>query len=63
MQFEDALKAMREGKRVQRKNWKSTNYTLRGCIFNERNNMEEGFVFSAEDVLAEDWVIVQEGGA
>ena len=67
MKFEDALKAMREGKRVRRKGWAATRQALtikRDCwreIFLTRNKAgrRSSAIFLVCDILAEDWQVVE----
>lgn len=61
MTFEDALKAMREGKSVQRKNGYNSYFISCGQIVTNYNGI--GFYpmpISSEDILAEDWEVINE---
>lgn len=71
MVFEDALKAMREGKKVTRKTWKfnlvpdQTIYideTHHICLSTSINEYEMIKIL-AEWILAEDWEIVKDDNA
>ena len=69
MRFEEALKAMRDGKYIRRKLWlkskKGSNYTKiakgnwsKNTIINAVGTPIGGF--SSADIMAEDWEIVDE---
>lgn len=66
MKFEDALKAMREGKKVARKNWAIVlGEPVHYCILNGKlmyySGIEYyGFSVSGGEILAEDWEIVND---
>lgn len=60
MLFEDALKAMREGKKVQRSTWKRAHYHMKPCLFNENGTIREGYDLSTEDLLADDWAVIDD---
>ncbi len=60
MLFEDALRAMREGKKVQRSIWKRQHFKMKQCMFDENDALKDTFDLSTTDVLAEDWEILPE---
>lgn len=62
MRFEEALKAMREGKKVRRTSWDIStifySYANGVGIYDNYKN-EENMIYT-KDILAEDWEIVDE---
>lgn len=70
MKFEEALAAMREGKLVRRKYWRSTvgmkvgklhSWGRIGFLFVDGDMERPTFTVSDSDILAEDWEIVEGG--
>ena len=60
MKFEDILPALKEGKKVKRKNWNKINYIRIGeedLIVDEN---DECFPFILEDFLTDNWEIIKE---
>lgn len=57
MKFEDALKAMRDGKRVRRREWPSEHYIH---AVDNSAVWHGGALYSGGSVLHEDWEIVRE---
>ena len=77
MDFGDAIRALKAGKRVAREGWNGKgmwvclihpgNAMHRGCdmqpcfgLKNAKGNMQPGWNASQEDMLAEDWVVLDE---
>jgi len=68
MKFEDALKAMREGKKVTRKDWALVLGTPEYyCVLNGKFVFYSGIEYyescisiSGKDILAEDWEVVED---
>lgn len=54
MKFEEVLPALREGKKIRRKEWQKTHYYI-GSRF-----CDVGYELSLTDLLADDWEIVKE---
>ena len=56
MKFEEALQAMREGKKVKRKCWKTGSfYTLANGVGIFDKYGTRAFMIEENDILAEDW--------
>lgn len=64
MRFEEALKAMREGKKVRRKCWGKycyiqIEYNPSTCKVEFLNQNQNDFSLSADSVLADDWEVMK----
>lgn len=58
MKFEDAMAAMRENKKLKRKEWTgSTWYTIKSYLTSNSDSTEDSLFVS--DLMAEDWEIVE----
>lgn len=58
MKFEEAMKAMREGKNIRRPKWRvNAHYKIISLMVDENNSNAD--ILMLDDLIAEDWEIVE----
>lgn len=61
MRFEEALAAMREGKKVRRKSWRESGFMyIKNGIISDDSGFNDLDAVGVENVLADDWEIYEE---